>query len=112
MKNILQKYERNFLVCGDCAFFNATEIIDERYPQIKKGKCIKHNKIVDNFKETECTDNTGNYKCNMCIHFKENKWFDDAKNIYGDDYPFECSFKSVPRDEDSEPCEYFSLYDN
>ena len=42
MITILDKEHRDFLVCSDCIYFEPDEIIDERYPEIKRGVCTLH----------------------------------------------------------------------
>lgn len=101
----LSKMERNFLVCSDCAYFKETEIIDDRYPMIKKGKCVKHEKIVDNRWETKCEDNTYYCQCNMCNYFVDNS----DSYLADDDWnsPFRCGFRYISINEEDRVCEFF-----
>ena len=109
MNHFLEKYERDFLVCSDCAYFINEKIIDERYPKIVKGKCKLHNKIVDNRWETNCKDNTYYCQCNMCKYFSECSDYNLAEDtdFELDNYPYECSYKNIPIEEDGIVCEYF-----
>ena len=109
MIKFLEKSERNFLVCSDCAYFINEEVIDERYPKIVKGKCKLHNKIVDNRWETNCKNNTYYCQCDMCKYFSENPYFDQNEDIDFDldNYPYECSYKNIPIEEDNKVCENF-----
>ena len=66
----LKKEERDFLVCSDCIYYKANEIFDNRYPDITRGICSLHDKIVDNRWETKCEDNTGKYSCKNCQYFE------------------------------------------
>ena len=73
----LSRNERDFLVCSECAHFIFKELIDERYPMIKRGICSKFEKLVDNRWEIKCEDNTANYTCKNCIHFAEDEIIDE-----------------------------------
>lgn len=66
---ILSKNERDFLVCSDCIYYTKTEIFNEKYPEITRGICSLHEKVVDNRWESKCKDNTGNYVCKNCQFF-------------------------------------------
>lgn len=110
--NILKRHERDFLVCGDCAYFQEDEIIDKRFPEIKSGKCIKHHILVDNLKEVNCADNTDGCTCDMCKFFNENMWFEAEEEMNEDNYPYECTYKNIPVEEDSRPCEHFKSFYN
>jgi hypothetical protein len=108
MKNarILTKSERDFLVCSDCAHFNFTELIDVNYPQIRRGICSLHNKIVDNRWETLCEDNTGQFTCKDCIYCTEDEIFDEDGGVswIGDI----CGCRGGEIDINDDACEDFS----
>lgn len=109
MTKFLKKFERNFLVCSDCAYFINEEIIDERYPEIVKGKCKLHNKTVDNKWETNCKDNTYYCCCDQCKYFHENVYFD--LNDEEDDFNcrYLCELTNISIKETDKVCEYFKI---
>jgi hypothetical protein len=93
---ILKRSERDFLVCSDCIYFDFIELIDERYPTIKRGRCSLYNKIVDNRWETDCAENTGKPSCTNCRHCVTDDDFDECCAITGH-YIYD----------EKEPCENF-----
>lgn len=89
---ILKRNERDFTVCTDCSYFVFTELIDERYPDIKRGKCSLHHKIVDNRWADNCPDNNCDVNCYECEYL-------------GHDGDFEC-------DEDGdEDCDEYKYHE-
>jgi hypothetical protein len=81
----LTRAERDFLVCSDCAHFVFKELIDDRYPMIKRGICTLHDKLVDNRWATDCEDNTANFTCKDCIHCTDNEeYVNDTDSYYYD----------------------------
>ena len=109
MIKILNAEERNFLVCSDCAYFNPTELIDERYPEIKRGECLKHHIIVDNRSETDCEDNTYNCCCDMCKYFEYNPYYDKNEDDLESEHI--CEYRDLPVDETSKCCSHFKPYE-
>ena len=109
MIKILNVEERNFLVCSDCAFFQPTELIDERYPEIKRGNCLKYNKIVDNRCEVDCEDNTYDFCCDMCKYFEDNPEYDPIEDDFDSEYI--CSYNDMPVSETKKCCNNFKPYE-
>lgn len=111
MNKFLASYERNFRVCSDCAYFTDEEVIDYRYPMIKKGRCKFHNKIVDNRWECNCKDNTYYCRCDMCEHFQNNPFYNPYEEVGEDDFdyepPFICELKNIDVNENDEVCSDF-----
>lgn len=99
MVTILDKEHRDFLVCSDCAYFEPNEIIDERFPEIKRGLCTLHNKIVDNRWGTDCDDNTYYCCCDQCWYITDNVNYDPDDEI-DDEAPFTCPYKNNVYDTD------------
>lgn len=85
-----------FLTCSDCKYFTFKELIDERYPEIKRGICTLNERIVDNRWETDCTKNTGKPSCTNCRHCITDDEFDEFCAITGH-YIYD----------EREPCENF-----
>lgn len=106
---VLTKDKRDFFVCSDCAYFNSTEIIDERYPEIKKGYCSCHNKTVDNRWETKCKDNTVYCCCDQCKYFEEN--FDYDPETDGIESKHICFISQEPKMENDKACEDFKKWE-
>lgn len=54
MVKCLNRNERDFKICSDCIHFEFVELIDENYPDIKRGRCKLTDNIVDNRWGTDC----------------------------------------------------------
>ena len=73
--------ERDFVVCSDCEYFKETELIDEKYPELKRGHCRWFDTNVDNRWEVKCEEfiskNTGSG-----INFKSAvNYFQELSNL-------------------------------
>lgn len=69
VKKIQRKCERGFNICSDCAYFTNAEVIDEKYPELKRGWCSLHSKMVDNRWETDCKE-ICLLICEDCTYYK------------------------------------------
>ena len=71
--------ERDFVVCSDCEYFKETELIDKRYPELKRGHCRWFDTNVDNRWEAKCEEfiSKNNHICEQCSWF-----FEDEDMIY------------------------------
>ena len=83
--------ERDFIVCSDCVYFEEKELIDERYPILKRGYCKYFNKEVDNRWEINCEefDDEDEQTCDKCRWFYEDEdmiyrcmYYDDEVEWY------------------------------
>lgn len=100
--------------CSNCSFFEFIELIDKRYPILKRGQCNYLNKEVDNRWEHNCDyfiDLTIN--CIQCKHCYDNEWYcieedDEDISIDGkENYPYVCEEINEYVDETTHICKKF-----
>ena len=75
------KKKLKFPVCSVCVNFKKTGYIDERYPIIVRGMCLKYNKEVDNRWEVKCDEFCDAVTCSLCKHYNYGY---EMENEYGD----------------------------
>lgn len=107
MLKFLTKKERDFLVCSDCAYFTNAEVINEKYPLLKRGRCSLYGKIVDNRWETKCEDNTYYCQCDMCEHFCKDTSDPNFDEDWKFNSPYICDIDYMMVDEGDIVCEHF-----
>ena len=96
--------------CSNCSFFEFMELIDKKYPILKRGKCNYLNKEVDNRWEHNCDyfiDLATN--CMQCEHCYNNEWYcveDDYDDI-DENYPYVCEESNEYVDETTHICKKF-----
>lgn len=75
--------------CSDCIFFDSdcAELIDPKYPIIKRSWCAQLDKTVDNRWNTDCKKfkDKGLCTCESCIHFEDKELTDNDDDIFNDE---------------------------